>query len=131
MKAEIEYLREIKAEAVLEIDDISQCAIEATSFNPETFETYFNYLVIYTIMGESVVAQCGPMIVDSNEIPDKFMCTLNKVSFNESRLEKLVFGFLNNNKNKMMSARLIEPVDALEQFKDLGAHLLGIINSAI
>lgn len=130
MKAEIEYLREVKAEATLEIEDISQCAIEATSFNPETFETYFNYLVIYTIMGESVVAQCGPMIVDSNELPDKFMCSLNKVSFNEAKLEKLVFGFLNNQKNKIMSARLIEPAEALKQFKDLGAYILGIINSA-
>lgn len=116
----IEFDQEPTYQNFIEISDLGQCAIEAT-----TNDMMNLYMIINTSMGQTTIATCGPIIQDVDMLPNGFTTSLTRMDYNEAKISKAISLFLNNKKIKIIQAMEVEKEVALDNFKDLGAYIKG------
>lgn len=91
---EFEYKPVKMFDATIDIENIAQCALELTdslSFN--------YYLIITTILGESIVFEYGPIVPDIKMLPKSVVCSITKVNYDLYRLKKIISTFIADRKN--------------------------------
>ena len=115
---EFEFYKQLTAQNKIDINNIGSFALEA--YNEDG--VYYFYLV-KSIMGQSVIASCGPIIPDLDAIPSGFSINLYKMPYNEARLSKAIGLFLNDREKQITDAREIDIEDAIEQFRDIKEYL--------
>lgn len=102
MQAAIEYSKITTSTAVLDVDDVGNVNIKAsTDIGDES------YLIIRTNLGISYVFTYGPINPDIQELPGFVSCTLNKFPYNEKLLLKTIEKFINKNEN-ITSAEIVD-----------------------
>lgn len=115
---EFNFDKQLTPQKQIEISNIGAFALEAWN------ETgMFYYFLIKTILGQSVIASCGPIVPDIDTIPSNFTIRLHKMPFSETRLIKFIDFFLNDRDRKITEAREIDIDDAIEQFRDIKDYL--------
>lgn len=115
---EFEFNNQLQAQNKIEIDNIGSFALEAV----DEAGLYY-YYIIQTIMGQSIIASCGPILPDIDMIPSGFHINLYKMPYQEERLVKSINMFLNDKYKKIINAYEISIEDAIEQFRDLKDYL--------
>lgn len=123
---EFDFNRQLFAMNQLEIPEMGSCAIQASNDNG-----YCYYLVIKTFIGQTVVATCGPILPDIEQIPSGFTVSLTRQSFSEDKLFKLISAFLNDKYHAITDAKVIEFDEAINNFRDLKDYLLTISEETI
>lgn len=113
---EIKYKPEKQLTAVLDIDDIGNCAIEAYNDLNEYY-----YLLIKTVLGKSKVYSFGPIVEDGQA--DHFDLSFYTMDYNIKKLQKTVFAFLNNFKTNIEAAIVIDFEQALTKITSLDVYL--------
>jgi len=112
-----EFNNQLVPQSLLSVDDLGECAIEATND-----EGYFYYLVIRTSLGMTTIAKCGPVVPDVNMLPDGYATELVRMKYDGQKLGSVVNKWLND-KKKLTEAKIITIDEALEQFRDLGEYM--------
>ena len=115
---EFEFNKELTPQNQIEIDNIGSFALEASN----NTGAYY-YYVIQTIMGQTIIASCGPVIPDIDILPSGFCVSLHKMPYNEVRLSKVINLFLNDKDKKIVDAKEVNIEYAIEQFKDVKEYL--------
>lgn len=115
---EFGFNKELAPRNTLILDNIGEFAIEAIT--PEG--SYF-YLLIKTIMGQSIIATCGPVLPGVEFLPSSFSISILKTPYNEARLKKIIDLFLNDKYRRIVEANEIDIEDAIEEFKDVKDYL--------
>lgn len=96
---EFEY-RPVQAfSALIDIENIGQCALEAFDCTQQCY-----YLIIRTILGESIIFEYGPIVPDINILPKSFSCSISRIEYNEGRLKKIISTFLMDNKSRSIDS---------------------------
>ena len=85
-------------------------------------------MIVDTSCGETLIAFCGPVIPDVGELPSGYGCSYFSTEYKEKIISKTISKWLNNKDTKITEARLISMSDAVEQFRDLGAYLKGVLS---
>jgi len=115
---EFEFNKQLSAQNQIDIENIGSFALEA--YNDAG--AYYYYLV-KTILGQCVIASCGPVIPDIANIPSGFSVNLYKMPYNEIKLIKSISLFLNDKYKQITEATEIDIEDAIEQFRDIKEYL--------
>ena len=118
---EFEFDKQLTPQNAIEIDNIGSFALEAIS---ETGNYY--YYIVQTLMGQSVIASCGPIAPDIYEIPSGFNVSLYRIEYNETKLIKGIDLFLNDKYKKILYAKEIDTEDAIEQVRDIKEYLRSV-----
>lgn len=118
---EFEFNNELKAQNKINIDNIGSFALEACNENGAFF-----YYVVQSIMGQCIIASCGPIVPDIDAIPSGFCINLYKMIYNETKLGKAINLFLNDKYKQITAAQEITIEDAIEQFRDIKDYLKNI-----
>ena len=90
MRGEYEYFRVVQSMDSIEVEDIGNCALRA--FTDEGLEYL---LVVDTKLGETRVFTFGPILPDIEVLPTKVICTYEKIKYAESRIDKAIKTFVN------------------------------------
>ena len=115
MKLSIDYLRSSVAEATLDIEDASNCALKLySSTNGLEF-----VVIVRTELGETYMLTYGPRYIDLTTPPDYVMCSVEKFTFNANRIYKALSKLLNNPFNHIDQAMEVTREEALEDIGDL------------
>lgn len=110
----IEYCYELSPMESLEIESVGSVCIEATS---DLFERY--YLMISTSMGWSKVETFGPLKLDTNELQGKFYFSHIEFEYNQVKLQKQIYNFLNDSKKLIKQAAIIDSKSCSAVLKDV------------
>lgn len=108
-----EYFTVKTVMADIEIDAIGNCAIEANNDNGE-----FYYLVIRTNDGSSQVFEYGPT-AHIGILEKSVNCSFQRINYSESKIQKIIKGFLNDPYRNITQARELDIKEALEQCDDM------------
>ena len=112
---QFEYLYEVKANGVIDIDDIGNTVL--STVNVLTAEEYI--LVISTEYGRTKTLQYGPLFVDMEGTPLEVSCYYSEFDYSMYKIEKLIDKFLNNPKRNI-SQVIEKDIDyAKERIKDM------------
>lgn len=113
MKFDYKQIR--KFESTIDIDNISQCALEVTDDNEMC-----HYLVIKTIMGETVVFEQGPVLLDLKFVGNNISCTISRFEYSEMKIKKIIKTFISDKpKVKVEDVRQLTMSEALDLCVDL------------
>lgn len=115
---EFEFNNQLLPQNVISIEKVGEFALEASS---ET-GLYYYYLV-KTVLGQCVAASCGPIIPYQQSIPPGFSINIYKMPYNETKLIKLINGFLNDKNKMIVEAKEIDIDDAIDQFREVKEYL--------
>ena len=118
MQVDFEYNKQWVPQNLLNLEEVGQCAIEACND-----DGMFFYLIVSTVLGEAVIASCGPVIPDVDEIPDGYCCSMYRMEYKEDKLVKTISMWLNHKDRKITEAKEVSLTEALDQFRDLGSYL--------
>lgn len=114
MKLNFEYFYSRSATGDLEVEDIGNCSIEA---NDDIGNFY--YLLIETNMGFTKIFEYGPIQPDFDVLPKTVNCTFNRIEYNEKKIQKQIYSFLNTPIRNITQAQLIEKEELLSNCKDI------------
>lgn len=107
MQAAIEYSKITTSTEVLDISDVGNVCIKAsTDIGDES------YLIIRTNLGICYVFQYGQINPDIQELPSYTSCTLQKFPYNEKTLLKIISKFVNRDEN-ITKAEVVENQNTL------------------
>lgn len=110
----VQYFYERTAMNSLDIDNIGDCAIEATNDSG-----YCWYLVIDTKLGWVRVFEYGPILPDMHELLGSVKCSFDRFEWDDIKIKKRIREFLTNPKRKITQAELINRDDALSYCTDI------------
>lgn len=114
MQAAIEYSKITTSTEVLDVDDVGNvCICASTDIGDES------YLIIRTCLGISYVFTYGPINPDIQELPSFISCTLNKFPYNEKILLKTIDKFINKSENITRAEIISNPSILLDRCEDL------------
>ena len=113
-----EFNQQLMPQSLIDIEQVGQFAIEAHNEGG-----YYWYLIIRTSLGTTTVVSCGPKIPDVSLLPSGYTCSLNKMQFNEKKLEKLISMWLNDKMKALIEAKVIEIDDVIDQIVELKDYL--------
>lgn len=127
MRSQFEYNFQLAPKNNIDIVDIGNCAISATSES----DGYEYIIVTQTIMGKTYIAQCGPLVIDKNdEFVNGFNTHLTITEYKEKRIEYLIDTFLNDKGKRITNATEITKEDAINKFQNLKTYLWVIYMSS-
>lgn len=115
---EFEFNNQFTPQSLIDIDNIGAFALEAVNE-----DGIYYYYIVQTIIGQSIIASCGPIIPDIDILPSGFCVTIYKMPYNEIRLTKAINLFLNDKYKKITDARIIDIEEAIDQFRDVKSYL--------
>lgn len=115
---EFEFNNQLSPQNTIEIENIGHFALEATNSSGLMY-----YYIVKTIMGQTLLAECGPVYSDLNIIPSGFDIRITKLPYNEHRIYKQVALFLNDKYKKIVDASEIDIYTAIDQFVDVREYL--------
>lgn len=121
-----EFDKELQAQNAIEIDNIGEFGLEASNE-----EGFYYYLAVNTIMGQTVIASCGPIIPDIEMLPNGFNCSLTKLPYKEDRINKLISLWLNDKQRKIKDVNILEYKEAALEFRHLGEYLVTLSEDTI
>ena len=98
----------------LDVDDIGNCAIEANND-----EGNYYYMVIETNLGFTKIFEYGPVQPDFNEMCKSVTCTFDRIEFNEKKISKRIYSFLNAPGKNITQAQIVDKEYALDGCKDI------------
>lgn len=115
---QFDYLYQMQATGFLEVDDIGNCCISATTM------LYTEYIMIVkTEGGRTKIIQYGPRYIDNDAtIPNEVSYTYSEFDFNEGKIRRIIDSWLNG-KTLAQQAVLITIEEAQERIKDLVTFL--------
>ena len=114
MKNSFEYFYVTKAYGELDIEDIGNCAIEASND-----QGAFAYLVIRTNLGISEIFTYGPTCPDLNVPCKSCLISFKRLDYSESKIIKIIEQFLSNPSLQITQAIEVTKEDALANCRDL------------
>ena len=98
----------------LDVEDIGNCAIEAN----DDLGIYY-YLVIETYLGFTKIFEYGPVQPDFNELNKSVSCLFNRIEFNDKKISKRIYTFLNAPTRNITQAQMVDKNYALDGCKDI------------
>ena len=113
-----EYLKTSQYQDSIEIESVGNCALQAINDEADSW-----ILLINTELGSSIVIQAGPINLDFDEIGDNVYISRSKFEYNEKRLYKIIFDFINNPKKIITSVEIID--------KDLCKNILKKLTNSL
>lgn len=114
MRQNFGYFYSSMAIGQLEVEDIGNCSIEA---NDDLGNFY--YMVIETNLGFTKIFEYGPVQPDFNEMCKSVTCTFDRIEFNEKKISKRIYSFLNTPVRNITQAQMVEKDYALSGCKDI------------
>lgn len=84
-----EYMSRTVSDAQIDIDDIGNCALIATTMDMDTYS-----MVIKTVLGVTEIYSCGPIGVDG-DLGDYYSTTYRKFPYSESKIKNAITKFIN------------------------------------
>lgn len=123
---EFQFDKQLQAQAFIEIPQIGEFGLEA--YNDEG---QFFYVFIKTVLGETYIATCGPVVPDLDLFFGGFCITFSHMPYVENKLEKFINFFLNDKGKRITGAKIISLEDAANQFKDIGPYLNNLIKGIV
>ena len=118
MASTFQYSYVQTATAVLEIENLGQCAIEGSN----SFGEYY-YLVIRTSLGKCYIFNYGPIMLDLDMLPPFVGCSIERIDYNEKQLTKRIVRWLEDPKKKISNAREVSDQEAFDSCRDLIAYM--------
>ena len=117
----IEYSNIYTPQNLIEIENISNCAIEGVNDD----SLYF-YFICITVRGISTITTYGPLVPDLLELPSGYTCELYNINYNPKKLKQIIYSWLNSKKpgkaKPISSAKIICIEEALSQFRDINEY---------
>jgi len=110
MQSSIEYKYDLNPQALIEIADIGQFAIQAS--NDDGFEYYF---AVVSDLGFANIYQWGPVFPDNHMMLDEYSFTKVNIPYKERKIELAAKKFLNNYKYRITEAKIITIEEASER----------------
>lgn len=111
----VEYRGSTSFEQELDIVDIGNCCIKATSSDWSEY-----YLLTKSVRGITYCLEFGPIFPDlPTGIDQEFKVELTQMKFNEKKLNRKFFQFLNDYKKKITEAEESDAFIAGEDFPDI------------
>ena len=110
----IEYLGSSSFGAELDIVDPGNCCIKATDAELNTY-----YLTTKAIRGVVHILEYGPIFPDSELLPENFKVNYSQMKFNEKKLYRVIFNFLNDYKKKICEVEEDEWFNAAEDLPNI------------
>ena len=107
---EIEYYLQKIVNGLLEVEDISNCAVEA---NDDLGNFY--YMIINSEMGYSKILEFGPVSANHDFLSTAYQ-KFKTIEFSQSKLKKVLYEFLNNDLRKITQAKEISVEDACANY---------------
>lgn len=104
---EFEYFYTTTAMGSLIIDDLFDCAIEASNDMGE-----FYYLVVKCQDGFCQLFEYGPIIKDNELLPKTVMCSFKRITPELPKIKKAIQNFLNNPYHEISQAVSIDENEA-------------------
>lgn len=123
---EFEYDKELRANSLIDIPDIGDFGLEAYNL-----EGYYHYLFVKTILGETYVATCGPVIPDTSLITYGFSINITHFQYNEKALFKYINTFLNDRNKAIVGVNLMSAEDVVPYFSDIPQTLSNILSGKV
>lgn len=114
MRQNFGYFYSSMAIGQLDVDDIGNCAIEANND-----EGNYYYMVIETNLGFTKIFEYGPVQPDFNEMCKSVTCTFDRIEFNEKKISKRIYSFLNAPGKNITQAQIVDKEYALDGCKDI------------
>lgn len=114
MRQNFGYFYSSMAIGQLDVDDIGNCAIEANND-----EGNYYYMVIETNLGFTKMFEYGPVQPDFNEMCKSVTCTFDRIEFNEKKISKRIYSFLNAPGKNITQAQIVDKEYALDGCKDI------------
>ena len=115
---QFEFNNQLMPQSLLEVDNLGEFGIEA-----HNDLGYYWYMVVRTILGTSIISTCGPVLPDIALLPDGFSMNLQKEDYKEDKIARIVSKFLNDFKKGITDAKVIDPIEAIDQFRELKDYL--------
>lgn len=112
-----DFNNELVAQSNIDIESFGNIAIEGSDANG-----FFYYFVTKTIMGETQLVTFGPVVQDIETILDGFSFISTVMDYNEKKLQKNIFVWLNDKKH-LVDAKIIEQKAAFAMIPDLKTTL--------
>lgn len=106
-------------QSLLSVDNIGQLAIEAS--NEHTGNYY--YLIAITNLGVITIATAGPVLPDLDMLPSGYSVDINAMDYEEKKVTKVLYKFLNDYRKGITSAREVLLEEALKGFRNIGEYL--------
>ena len=111
---QFDYLYQMQATGFLEVDDIGNCCISAT-----TMLYTEHIMIVKTEGGRTKIIQYGPRYIDNDLIlPNNVDYTYSEFDFNEGKIKRIIDNWLNS-KTLAQQAVLITIEEAIERIKNL------------
>lgn len=102
----------------IEVEDIGNCAIRATS---GAFEDY--YIVIQTVMGKTSILAFGPILADVAVLQEDFNLSFKKIDYKEKNITNEINKFINDMRKGIKQADIISVEDALRAIPTYDAFI--------
>lgn len=106
------YEEHITSLSEIDIPDIGNCAIVAT-----TLLSYEYVLVIETRLGYSRIFKCGPIVHDTDKLPNKLQYSYEYYEYSQSKIKTTINKFLHD--QGVVKARLCTKSEALSNCYDI------------
>lgn len=103
----------------VDIEDIGNFYLEGIN---EKDGLYY-YLMMKTELGTTSIMSYGPIVPDVQLIPDGYICSLNKIQFNEKKIRLWISKWLNDRQKKITGANLLSEDDFYLNFKHLDSYM--------
>ncbi len=123
---EFEFNKELKAQNFVDIPNIGEFGLECWN---DVGQSY--YVFVKTILGETYMATCGPVLSDVNELFMGFSISYTHFGYSEMKLAKAINLFLNDKYRAIIGAEVIPLDDCIEQFKDVKKYLTKLAKGVI
>lgn len=121
MRKSFEYLFTVRAEDVLEVEDIGNTCIHA--LNDAGYEWY---LTIESKLGDTYIKEFGPFNVDiDNYFPFGFEFKHYKFQYSEKKLTTIITKFMNDQKRLITQAFTCEIEEAYDKIKYIDLRKIG------
>ena len=118
MKEQFEFNMQPCPMSILDIENIFQCAVEATNAEGEYY-----YLVALTSLGVTSIFTCGPVVPDVFFLPNGYSTNLTRHECDDKKVSKFINSWLNDRYKKLQEAKIISFKEAKEQFRDICEYL--------
>lgn len=115
---EFEFNIQPTPQSLLTVDNIGQVAIEASDD-----EGNYYYLISMTNLGFTTVATAGPVVPDLEVLPPGYNIHINVMEYEEKKVTKTVYKFLNDYHAGITNAREVLLEEALEGFRNIKEYL--------
>ena len=115
---EFDYLRTIQSNAVINIEDIGNCALKA--FNDVGMEYI---LIIETSLGNTRVFTFGPVIPDMETLPQSVSMSMTHMDYSQPKIAKTIRTFLNDVYHNITQVLEVDKEEALEECRDLISYV--------